>query len=198
MAKLVAALQAVFSKMATEISLEELYRAVESMCLHKFGAKLYVKLSTECQSYIEIKINSLATQSTNCDPTSLLGLVEVTWRDHCEHMNKIRNIFGYLDQKYAIPTQGILSIWDMGTVMFRKYLEEKSDVKVKMIVGLLTAIESERSGLQVDREVLRRVLRMLVSLGLQVYRDNFETPFLIDSKRFFTNEGQHLTSQGGM
>ena len=61
------------------------------------------------------------------------------------------------------------------------------------MVGLLAAVEAERQGLGVDREVMRRLLRMLVALGL--YHDRFEVPFLADSRRFFLHEGQALATQ---
>ena len=51
-------------------------------------------------------------------------------------------------------------------------------VQSKIVVGLLAAVEAERQGLTVDREVMRRLLRMLVALGL--YHDHFEVPFLAD------------------
>jgi Cullin family len=66
-------------------------------------------------------------------------------------------------------------------------------VQSKIVVGLLAAVEAERQGLGVDREVMRRLLRMLVALGL--YHDRFEVPFLADSRRFFLHEGQALATQ---
>ena len=53
-----------------------------------------------------------------------------------------------------------------------------TQVQSKIVVGLLAAVEAERQGLTVDREVMRRLLRMLVALGL--YHDHFEMPFLAD------------------
>jgi hypothetical protein len=53
-----------------------------------------------------------------------------------------------------------------------------------------------RNGLSVDRDILKRLLRMLVSIG--TYGDRFEVPFLVESKRFFREEGMALmTGTGG-
>jgi hypothetical protein len=47
-----------------------------------------------------------------------------------------------------------------------------------------------RQGRSVDTDMLQRILRMLSALN--IYAQNFEAPFLQDSKRFFTAEGMHL------
>lgn len=47
-----------------------------------------------------------------------------------------------------------------------------------------------RQGQTVDIDLLQRLSRMFLSLGN--YRSKFELPMLIDSKRFYINEGQQL------
>lgn len=47
-----------------------------------------------------------------------------------------------------------------------------------------------RQGREVDTDTVHSILRMLSALN--VYKQKFETPFLVDSKRFFTYEGLQL------
>jgi cullin-4 len=186
--KLETALRAVNSKVATHISKEELYRAVEDLCIHKFGGMVYENLQKECESHIFRQVDSLCEQMQLSDHGAFLAHVDRVWQEHCEQMNTVRNIFLYLDRSYALQTPGVRSLWDLGLDLFRKRLGQRHEVQHKVVVGLLAAVESERHGIAIDREVLRRLLRMLVALGL--YGENFEVPFLADSRRFFKTEGQ--------
>ena len=82
-----------------------------------------------------------------------------------------------------LSTPLTLSIDDTRTHTHTLYRHAYDDmlctqVQSKIVVGLLAAVEAERQGLTVDREVMRRLLRMLVALGL--YHDHFEVPFLAD------------------
>jgi hypothetical protein len=149
---------------------------------------VYENLQKECESHIFRQVDSLCEQMQVSDHGAFLAHVDRVWQEHCEQMNTVRNIFLYLDRSYALQTPGVRSLWDLGLDLFRKRLGQRHDVQHKVVVGLLAAVESERHGIAIDREVLRRLLRMLVALGL--YGDNFEVPFLADSRRFFKTEGQ--------
>ena len=101
---------------------------VESLCLHKMSAKIYELLSAECEINIKKKVEALVGQvcwlscSLSCvyvlirqtsDHKTFLALVDEVWRDHCEQLNTIRNIFLYLDRfvKYdlsAICLHGLI------------------------------------------------------------------------------------------
>ena len=188
--KLETALRAVNSKVATHISKEELYRAVEDLCIHKFGGMVYENLQKECEKHIFQQVDSLCEQMQLSDHVAFLAHVDRVWQEHCEQMNTVRNIFLYLDRSYALQTPGVRSLWDLGLDLFRQRLGQRRDVQHKVVVGLLAAVESERHGIAIDREVLGRLLRMLVALGL--YGEQFEIPFLADSRRFFKNEGQQM------
>lgn len=56
--KLRTALQAVYHKNASVISKEELYRAVEDLCVQKFAVQLYEKLSAEIEIVACQQVNS--------------------------------------------------------------------------------------------------------------------------------------------
>eukprot|EP00605_Chrysophyceae_sp_TOSAG23-4_P000343 GSChrysophyteH1.ASY1.ANO1.390.1 assembled CDS len=144
-AKLQGAVKSVYMKSTVKESKEELYRAVEDMCMHKLGEALYNRLKVECATFI---------------------YENQVWRDHCDHMNTLRNIFLYLDRSYALETVGVHSIWDVGLLLFRNRLESRADVETMLIVGLLATIESDRIGQTFEEDAVRRLLRMLSALGL--------------------------------
>lgn len=103
-AKLQSALHAVYSKNASSISKEELYRAVEDLCVQKFPVQLYENLNREIEAVSRQKVNLLRA-SSSLDASAFLAHVETIWLDHCEQLSTIRNIFLYLD-RYVVVSRG--------------------------------------------------------------------------------------------
>ena len=101
--KLVAAVHAVHNKQAVAHSLEELYRAVQDMCLNGMASTVYDRLQTECERHIEGRLNALLGQTP--DTLAFLNLVHGTWDDHCEQMHTLRSIFLYLDRTYVMQAR---------------------------------------------------------------------------------------------
>ena len=124
---------------------------------------------------------------------SFLELVDQQWIDHCEHMLVVRNIFLYLDQSYVLNSPGRKSIWEMGVAFFRERLELNQDLEKKMLTGIISTINAERDGQAVDTQLLHRLIGMLSSIGS--YQDKFEIPFLLESRRFFREEGLQLVNE---
>uniref|UniRef100_A0A915HMC9 Cullin-4 n=1 Tax=Romanomermis culicivorax TaxID=13658 RepID=A0A915HMC9_ROMCU len=78
----------------------------------------------------------------------------------------------------------------MGLEMFRNILLNSKTVENRLINGLLLLIEQERSGEQVDRMLLKNLLRMLSNL--QIYQQMFEQRFLVASEQLYALEGQRI------
>jgi cullin-4 len=183
-----AAIHAVNTKVSVVTPKEELYRAVEDLCMHKMAPSTYEKLAIECSNHIASKISAL--NRSVLDGSDFLGLVDSTWQDHCHHMIIIRNIFLYLDRSYALNTPRVLSIWDLGLRILQENFKKLPDIQMKVIDGLLTCVEMERQGNMVDREMMHRIVQMLVFIDL--YHGQFEKVLLIHSQRFFHNEGLEM------
>lgn len=203
--RLQSAVVAVMRETAASQSKEELYRAVEDMCMHKLSANLYNNLYRECETHINEHVDSLISQAKCTDSSLFLSAFDKVWQDHCQHMNTIRNIFLYLDRTYcgnlgrpaADPGPASSSsspssssaIWDFGLTLFNNRVQQRSsEIESKLIVGLLAAVESDRRGMSIDHDVVKRLLRMLISL--RQYHCKFQVPFLRDTERFFQAEGQ--------
>eukprot|EP00250_Pteridium_aquilinum_P020546 c24859_g10_i1 orf=422-2893(-) len=190
-AKIKEAVTAIHLKQPVSCSLEELYRAVEDLCLHKMAGNLYNRLQEECEMHIAAKLQSLVGQSP--DAVVFLTLVERCWQEHCDQMLLIRSIALYLDRTYVIQTSNARSLWDMGLQLFRKHLASCAEVEHKTVSGLLRLIEKERLGETVDRTLLKHLLRMFSALG--VYVESFEKPFLARTADFYAAEGTRFMQQ---
>ncbi|GAB5032854.1 ubiquitin-protein cullin 4 [Nannochloropsis oceanica] len=208
------AVVAVQSKEAMAISHEELYRAVEDMCVHKMGGRLYDHLKEECMRHVAGAVGALAATGGGMggmvDQALFLERVDDVWQDHCEHMLTIRSIFLYLDRSYVMQVQGLQPIWEMGLTLFRLQLAAQGraagsvaaaaaaataggratgggGLEIKIIKGLLVLIERQRNGESVNQALLRSLVKMLGSLGL--YKPLFLKAFLEDTERYFAAEG---------
>ncbi len=132
-AKLCKAVHAVQAKTTVSCSLEELYRAVEDMCLHKMAAKLYGMLEHECDVHIGRELAQLSSKAT-LDPAAFLEHIGRCWDDHCSQMLLIRSIFLYLDRTYVLANPNVRSLFDMGLHLFRTHLHAHPEVRGFFIV----------------------------------------------------------------
>ena len=75
----------------------------------------------------------------------------------------------------------------LGNSIFKDLIYKYPEILKKVYMGLLCSIERMRSGDTWDCELVRRTSDMLIAIGEY---NEFEQILLIDSKRFFTSEGE--------
>ncbi|CAH0562200.1 unnamed protein product [Brassicogethes aeneus] len=189
--KLKSAVLAIQKSMPNQYSLEELYQAVENMCNHKMAQTLYSRLHSLTESHVSRNIEQFLAESM--DRFLFLKKMNETWLAHCNQMIMIRSIFLYLDRTYVLQNPNISSIWDMGLELFSKYILLNTLVQTRVVEGLLMLIEKERQGDNVDRTLLKSLLRMLTDL--QIYEQAFEQKFLQSTERLYAAEGQRLMQE---
>lgn len=81
----------------------------------------------------------------------------------------IRGIFLYLDRTYVLQNSTISSIWDMGLERFRRNIMNEKSIENRTVTGLLEFIARERMGEQVDRSLVKSLLRMLSNLEARIF-----------------------------
>ncbi|KAL9260448.1 Cullin-4-like protein [Drosera capensis] len=198
--RLKSAINAIFLKQPDTCDLEQLYQAVNDLCLHKMGGNLYIRIERECDAHISAVLQSLVGQSP--DLLVFLSLIENCWQDLCDQMLMIRSIALYLDRTYTKQTPNVRSLWDMGLQLFRKHLALCPEVEHKTVTGMLRLIEREsdfsvtglsRLGEAVERTLLNHLLKMFTALG--IYQESFEKPFLACTEEFYAAEGVKYMQQ---
>lgn len=189
--KLKSAVEAIHHSHAIQASLEELYQAVENMCSHKMSAHLYDQLKVVCENHVKSNIHQFLKESM--DSEQFLKSMDQCWQAHCRQMIMIRSIFLVLDRTYVLQNSAVASIWDMGLDLFRVHIISNTIVQTRTVDGILLLIERERNNEQVDRQLLKSLLRMLSDL--QIYSDAFETKFLQATDRLYAAEGQRLMQE---
>jgi len=207
LAQLSAAVDAVYTATSSSLSQEELYRAVESLCLHNKQADLYSRLCQQCEQHIATALATLATPaSLALADLAYLTLVASVWEGQCTRLLTLRSVFLYLDRSYVLHLPTVHSLWEMGLQIIRKHFFQHSDttaattapqanhspVESKTRQAILTLIEKERQGETVPRSLLRTLLRMYASLHL--YSPLFEPALLTATSAFYTAESAQLLS----
>lgn len=123
------------------------------------------------------------------DDWEFLQFVDREWQELCAKVKLIRCIFLILDRTYCLQRSDIPSIWDMGISMCRGLIMNSTRTEKKLFDGLLKAVERERSGDQVNRGLLRNVMRMLADLSL--YESRFEELFVADTRTMYSVESRN-------
>ena len=193
--QLSSAVDAVYAARPSAVSQEELYRSVESLCLHKKADVLYSKLYQQCEQHIAQSLAPLSTQ-LDVDHSLFLSSLSSIWHSHCTQMLTLRSIFLYLDRTFILHQQTVHSLWDMGLQLFcRHFMADstatKGQVEAKSRAALLFLIERERQGETIPRSLVRSLLRMYSALGL--YTRHFEPALMSMTRAFYQSEAaSHL------
>eukprot|EP01090_Pellita_catalonica_P012197 TRINITY_DN2593_c0_g1_i5.p1 TRINITY_DN2593_c0_g1~~TRINITY_DN2593_c0_g1_i5.p1 ORF type:complete len:729 (-),score=101.89 TRINITY_DN2593_c0_g1_i5:541-2727(-) len=190
--KLQSAIISVHNKTSSEYGQEELYKFTENLCLHKWASELYSKIREECEAHIKAKLTNLKAKQT-LDAERFLSFVNNVWRDHCDDMLYIRNIFLHLDRTYALQTTSVLSLWEMGLDLFRTHIATDESIDRKTLYGVLSLVDKERNGETIDTILLKNVISMYISL--RIYATKFEPKFLATSARYYSEEGREYVDK---
>jgi cullin 4 len=136
------AVVAIYDKNGSTLSKEELYRAVEDLCVHKYSQRLYDDLVTELRVHVSRQFVALFSLQATDNADFLIALDNV-WTDHCATLGTVRNVFLYLDRSYALHSSN-KSIWDVGLMLCRSALNSP-DLQLKIVSALLFAVQADRS-----------------------------------------------------
>ncbi|RCN51280.1 cullin family protein [Ancylostoma caninum] len=202
-----ASINAIQTKQHVTTSLEQLYKVVESLCENKMARSTYDKLLENVRKWIRSFREDLSEKSS-AGGVEFMKALESLWSDYCQQMASfflmfcffpskkvsfqilIRNVFLYLDRTFILENIDESPIWESSLVIFREEIVLYGCVLKKLVDGILGCIAGERAGDQVDRSLLRALLRMLRTLDL--YKQSFEEEFLANTSVHYTQESMSL------
>ncbi|TYI14706.1 hypothetical protein ES332_A08G138700v1 [Gossypium tomentosum] len=163
-----------------------LYTTIYNMCNqkapHDYSEQLYDKYKETLDEYItSIILPSLKDKHDEFMPRELVE----RWLNH-----KIMFII-----QRSVP-----GLNEVGTTCFLNLVYEDVHPTIKDIV--LSLIDKEREGEQIDRALLKNALDIFVEMGggqMNRYQDDFEAPFLQETSNYFSRkallaEGKSLTT----
>eukprot|EP00095_Tigriopus_kingsejongensis_P003490 maker-scaffold875_size86197-snap-gene-0.15 protein:Tk03490 transcript:maker-scaffold875_size86197-snap-gene-0.15-mRNA-1 annotation:"PREDICTED: cullin-4B-like" len=187
-AKLKKAVVAIQQAEPIHTSLEELYAAVENLCSNGMSEQVYEALQALIEAHVQACVEPFLGESL--DKLIFMKKMNECWSSHCRQMIMVRSIFLFLDRTYVLQHPAVLSIWEMGLDLFRRSILTHQLVQTRTVDGILMLIEQERHGDQIDRSLLKNLLRMLSDL--QIYQEAFEKKFLTATEKLYAAEGQRL------
>jgi len=167
---------------------EDLYRAAESVCRHQKSLELYECVKLVCEKQISQTVQRVASLK---DADLFFGL-QTEWQTFCVRVKLLSSIFLYLDRTYVQQTPA-KSLRDLCINSFRSSLVLYPRVETECVMGLLSAIETERKdGVVLNRTSVAVLAHMLCAL--QRYHEIFEGPFLKASSTLFTAQAAALVT----
>ncbi|KAL7070006.1 hypothetical protein ACQ4LE_010780 [Meloidogyne hapla] len=165
----------------------ELYNIVENLCQMNYAQEIFSRLQILICKFSDSECVQLVEKSQNSSFEIFLEMLNRLWDNFCQQLSLTRSVFLYLDRTYRMQqsTSGV-SIWDTGHEAFRQRVIECSGNCSRAVNGILQLIERDRRGIQVDKHLLKSLLRMF--MNLQIYDRAFEREFLKATEHFYREE----------
>lgn len=187
------AIQEIQKKNNSGLSFEELYRNAYTLVLHKHGDKLYSGTERVVTEHM-IKVRNNVVEALN---NNFLSTLNSCWKDHQTAMVMIRDILMYMDRVH-VNQNNLPSVYNMGLMIFRDQVVRHPPIRTHLQQTLLNMVSRERHGEVIPRMQIREACQMLVQLGVEspsVYEEDFERPFLDQSREFYRAESENFLSE---
>lgn len=188
------AIQEIQKKNNSGLSFEELYRNAYTMVLHKHGEKLYSGLQEVVNEHLVKKVREDVLAALN---NNFLQTLNSSWSDHQTSMVMIRDILMYMDRVY-VQQNNVDNVYNLGLKIFRDEVVRHPSICDHLRHTLLEMVAKERRGEVVDRGAVKNACQMLMVLGIEtrsVYYEDFERPFLEESREFYMKESQKFLAE---
>lgn len=188
------AIQEIQKKNNSGLSFEELYRNAYTMVLHKHGEKLYSGLQEVVNEHLVKKVREDVLAALN---NNFLQTLNSAWSDHQTSMVMIRDILMYMDRVY-VQQNNVDNVYNLGLKIFRDEVVRHPSICDHLRHTLLEMVAKERRGEVVDRGAVKNACQMLMVLGIEtrsVYYEDFERPFLEESREFYMKESQKFLAE---
>jgi len=189
------AMDAIYYSTPLSDSLEELYSLCENLCKYNYASQLYDNIKNELIGYLKQEFSNV---SANLEDQKFLESLSELWTSFCKKLIMIRNMFLYLDRTYALREVKAGSLWSLGLELFKTYVANISNIRIKTINELLALIELDRqkkimSGKEENTYILlRTIIKMFIDLNMY---ENFENAFLEASTTFYKNESRSFINK---
>ncbi|XP_021906976.1 cullin-1 [Carica papaya] len=113
------------------------------------------------------------------------------WSNHKVMVRWLSRFFHYLD-RYFIARRSLPALNEVGLTCFRDLVYQEIHCKVRDAV--ITLIDKEREGEQIDRALLKNVLGIFVEIGMgqmDRYEEDFEGHMLQDSGAYYSRKASN-------
>ncbi|XP_027903332.1 cullin-1-like [Vigna unguiculata] len=169
-----------------------LYTTIYNMCTqkppHDYSQQLYDKYRESFEEYIVSTV--LPSLREKHDEFMLRELVK-RWANHKIMVRWLSRFFHYLD-RYFIARRSLPPLHEVGLTCFRDLVYKELNGKVRDAV--ISLIDQEREGEQIDRALLKNVLDIFVEIGMgqmDHYEIDFEAAMLKDTSAYYSRKASN-------
>ncbi|KAJ0802149.1 putative cullin protein, neddylation [Helianthus annuus] len=169
-----------------------LYTTIYNMCTqkppHDYSQQLYDKYRESFEEYITSTV--LPSLREKHDEFMLRELVR-RWSNHKVMVRWLSRFFHYLD-RYFIARRSLPPLNEVGLACFRDLVYTEVNGKVRDAV--ISLIDQEREGEQIDRALLKNVLDIFVEIGMgqmEFYENDFELSMLKDTAAYYSRKASN-------
>ncbi|CAI9115589.1 OLC1v1016524C1 [Oldenlandia corymbosa var. corymbosa] len=169
----------------------KLYTLIYDMCIqkapHDYSQQLYHKYRETFEEYISSTV--LPSLKDKHDEFLLRELVK-RWSNHKIMVRWMSRFFHYLD-RYYIARRSIPGLKVVGLACFKEKVYAILNEKVRDAV--ISLIDQEREGVQIDRALLKNVIDIFVEIGMgkmECYED-FEAAMLKDTAAYYSRKSSN-------
>ncbi|XP_030973828.1 cullin-1-like isoform X1 [Quercus lobata] len=166
-----------------------LYTTIYNMCTqsppHDYSQQIYYKYRETFEEYITSMV--LPSLKEKHDEFMLRELVK-RWAIYKVLGRWLSHFFSYLD-RYFIARRNLPHLNEVGLTCFRDLVFQEFNGKIRDVV--ISLIDKEREGEQVDPALLRNVLDIFVAIGMgqmDQYENDFEAAFLKDTVAYYSQK----------
>lgn len=174
---------------------------------HLLGEDLYQNLITYLNGYLK----SLVEISKTHADEALLSFYIREWDRYTTAAKYINHLFRYLNRHWVKREmdEGKKNIYDVYTLHLVQWrLTLFTEVHEKVMDAVLKMVEKQRHGETIEHSQIKNIVDSFVSLGLDeadptkstldVYRYNFERPFLEATKNFYQAESKQFVAENSI
>ncbi|CAL5346991.1 unnamed protein product [Camellia sinensis] len=169
-----------------------LYTTIYNMCTqkppHDYSQQLYDKYRESFEEYITSTV--LPSLREKHDEFMLRELVN-RWSNHKVMVRWLSRFFYYLG-RYFIARRSLPALNEVGLTCFRDLVYQELNGKVRDAV--ISLIDQEREGEQIDRALLKNVLDIFVEIGMgqmDHYENDFEADMLKDTAAYYSRKASN-------
>ncbi|KAJ2904380.1 Cullin-domain-containing protein [Zalerion maritima] len=174
---------------------------------HLLGEELYRHLI----EYLNGHLGQLLDTSRTHSDEALLQFYIKEWSRYTNSAKYIHHIFRYLNRHWVKREmdEGKKSIYDVYTLHLVQWRQNLfSPVSGKVMEAVLKLVEKHRNGETIEHSQIKAVVDSFVSLGLDdadptkptldVYRYNFEKPFISATRSYYQAESQQFLAENSV
>ncbi|XP_042444738.1 cullin-1-like isoform X1 [Zingiber officinale] len=170
----------------------KIYTRIHDMCIqrspHDTTEKLYTKYKEVIMEYITSVV--LPSLKDKHDEFLLRELV-IRWSNHKVMSKWLSRFFSYLN-RFFIKRNSLPSLDEVAFTCFRDQVYKETKGKVKDAV--ISLIDQERGGEQIDRGLLKNVIEIFVEIGtgkMDYYKNDFEEEMLKETASYYSRKASN-------